>query len=558
MARLREETKGAIQLALLIGAVATLLTFACIWLKLEVFRMVVPTGSMPTAFGLAAGFTLVAGLLVALDHLRDLALLTAGNRLARGLSGPVILAAAARTGDPAAASGALLSDVEEVRRAVAGPLCTALLDAALVPAGLLVLWWLHPWFAVLALLACLLASAASLLAEGPARGALAVTNGLAARPSGVVADAMRCAEAVEGMGMRAALERRWMADLREGGARLRGAQELGRRLSASGTMLQGLAAGGALMLGAMLSLRGEELGVGLMAAMLLTGRVIEPFARLGAATQDWGSATTAWARLALTLERADEAAAKDTAFSCPEGRLVLDRLTYLHPGTPRPLLREVDLTIAPGEVVAIIGPPGSGKTTLLRLMLGMFRPTAGGVFLDGHATSQWDREDLARHVGYLPQDPNLGDGTIAEAIARLGVNPDPAAVLRAARRCGADRMIAGLPHGYATLLAGEDGLSMGQRQRIALARALYGEPRIVLLDEPTAWLDTEGEAAVKQLLERLRAEGIAVVLCSHRRFIVEAADRVMVMGSGGTLREAVSPNAAAARVITLETNKGAA
>jgi len=554
LAQLREETKAAIRLALIVGGGATLLAFVTIALKLEVFRLVVPTGSMPTALGLGMGFLIVAGFLVLLEHLRDLILLTAGNRLARAVSGPVILAAAARASDPAAASSALLGDVDEVRRAIAGPLCTALLDAALVPAALLVLWWLHPWFAALAVVCCLLAAAASLLAEGRARAALAASNAMATRSAGGVADAMRCAEAVEAMGMRAALERRWRTDLRQGSERLRAAQELGRRLGAAGTTLQGIAAGGAMLVGALLSLRGEELGVGLMAAMLLTGRVIEPFARLGSATQDWGNATAAWARLKRSMEQAEEAAPTGTIFACPDGRLVLDRLTYLHPGTPRPLLREVDITVTPGEVVAVIGPPGSGKTTLLRLMLGMLQPTAGGVFLDGHATAQWDREDLARHIGYLPQDPNLGDGTIAEAIARLAVAPDPAAVLRAARRAGVDRMIAALPLGYATRVSGEGGLSMGQRQRVALARALYGDPRLVLLDEPTAWLDSAGEAAVEAMLGRLAREGVGVVLSSHRRGVVAVASRVLVMGSAGTLREA---GATPARIVAIDA-KGAA
>lgn len=557
LARLRDQTKTALTLALLLGGSATLLTFATIGLKLEVFRLVVPTGSMPTALGLGMGFLIVTGLLVLLDHLRDLILLAAGNRLARTISGPVILAAAARSAEPAATSGALLADVEEVRRAISDTLCTALLDTALVPAALLVLWWLHPWFAALAVVCCLLAAAASLLSEGRARVALAASNAVATRSAGGVADAMCCAEAVEAMGMRGALERRWRADLHQGSERLRAAQELGRRLGASGATLQGLAAGGAMLVGALLSLRGEDLGVGLMAAMLLTGRVIEPFARLGAATQDWGNATAAWARLKHTMERADESPLTGTKFACLDGRLVLDRLTYLHPGTPRPLLREVELTVAPGEIVAIIGPPGSGKTTLLRLMLGMLPPTAGGVFLDGHATSQWEREDLARHIGYLPQEPNLGEGTIAEAIARLAVVPDMTEVLRAARRAGVDRMIAGLPLGYETRVSGLTGLSMGQRQRVALARALYGDPRLVLLDEPTAWLDTAGEAAVEALLGRLAAEGVGVVLSSHRRGVVAAAGRVLVMGSAGTLRETAAQIAAPARLRAIDA-KGAA
>jgi len=554
---IRREVHATLQLVVLVGGTATLLTFAAIYLKLEVYRLVVPTGSIPTAIGLASGFVLVAALLVLLEHLRDLTLLTAGNRLSRGLAAPEILSAAGHSGEAASTSATLLGDVEEVRRAVSGPLCTALLDVALVPLGLLVLWMLHPWFAALALISCMLAAFASLAAERRARGALAESNTLSSRTSGLVADAMRCAEAVEAMGMRPALERRWLADLRRGGARMRSAQEMGRRLGASGAALQGMAAGGAMLLGAVLTLRGENLGVGLMAAMLLTGRVIEPFARLGGSTQDWGQANAAWARLKATLEQAGHAP-QGFGFPCPQGRIVLDRLTYLHPGTPRPLLREVDMVVAPGEVVAVVGPPGSGKTTLLRLMLGMHRPTAGGVFLDGHATWQWDHADLARHVGYLPQDPNLGEGSIAEAISRLAARPDLPAVLRAAALCGVDRMIAGLPLGYATPVSGEQGLSMGQRQRVALARAVYGMPRLVLLDEPTAWLDAEGEAEVARTLERLRACGIGVVLSSHRRFIVDAADRVLVLGAGGTLRPALAgPTGVVPRVVTLDAKPAA-
>ncbi|WP_376094459.1 ATP-binding cassette domain-containing protein [Roseomonas sp. CCTCC AB2023176] len=424
IALVRAETAAALRLALLVGGTATLATFGTILLKMEVYRLVIPTGSIPTAIGLAAGFAIVAALLVGLDHLRDVALLAAANRLARRLSGPAVLAAAARVGDPAASAGALLADVEEVRRAVSGPLCTAVLDAVLVPAVFVVLWLLHPWFAALAACACALALLASLGAERRARATLADSNASSARTSGLVADAMRCAEAVEAMGMRPALARRWLADLRGGAARMSGAQEVGRRLTASLGALTSLAAGGAMLLGAGLSLRGEDLGIGLMIAMLLTGRVIEPFARFGAASADWGAASAAWARLSATLGR--DAPDARTAFPCPEGCLVLERLTYLHPGTPRPLLREVDLAILPGEVVAITGAAGGGKTTLLRLMLGLHRPTAGGAFLDGHATHQWDREDLARHVGYLPQNPDLGEGTIAEVIARLSPGPTSA------------------------------------------------------------------------------------------------------------------------------------
>ncbi|WP_270939371.1 ATP-binding cassette domain-containing protein, partial [Falsiroseomonas oryzae] len=219
------------------------------------------------------------------------------------------------------------------------------------------------------------------------------------------------------------------------------------------------------------------------------------------------------------------------AFPCPEGRLVLERLTVLVPKEPRPLLREVSLVAAPGDVVAIAGAVGSGKSTLLRMIAGAARPAAGAAFLDGHATWQWDREDIARHLGMLPQEPVLTEGTVAEAIARLGT-PDMRAVIRAARLAGAERTVARLPYGYATRIGPDTPLSLGQRQRIALARAVYGEPRLVLLDEPSAWLDAEGEATVLALLAALRERGATVLFTSHRPVLLRAADRVLVLRHG--------------------------
>jgi ABC-type protease/lipase transport system fused ATPase/permease subunit len=195
------------------------------------------------------------------------------------------------------------------------------------------------------------------------------------------------------------------------------------------------------------------------------------------------------------------------------------------------LLRNVELTVEPGSIIAIVGQSGSGKSTLLRILVGLLRPSAGGVYLDGHATSQWDRRDFARHVGFLPQQPLLSRGTAAEVIARLE-EPDMELVLEAARRGGAHDVIAGLPNGYATPLSGTYQLSMGQRHRIALARALYGRPKLLLLDELAGSMDSEGEAHVAELLQQLREEGTSVIFTTHRPSLVAVADRVLALRNG--------------------------
>ena len=539
LARLGPEIAAAVRLAALLGLVGALGPFLLVMLKAQVWMLVLPTGSMETAWGLAAGFAVAAVAVVALAHLRDVALIALGNRLARRLALPALLAAAERPGaDPALAAQQALRDVEELRRGVAGPVCAFALDAVLVPALLLMLVVFHWAFAVFGLAAALLALVLGLLAERLTRRALADANGASLRGAWLVADSVRCAEAVEAHGMLPALVRRWAGTLARGAEGLRAAQSGARLAGAATTTLYGLASGGALVVGALLALNGSNIGLGIVAGVLLTGKLMEPFGRLSGSLGDLAAARAAWARLDALLGAVDAAPPRESrAYPCPEGRLAVERVSFFHPGGGRALLRDVTLDLGPGQVVALAGAPGSGKSTLLRIILGVQAPSAGGVFLDGHATAQWDRADLARHIGYLPQDPAMPAATVAEAIARLDPAPDMQAVLRAARLAGAERMIAALPDGYATRLDGPVRLSMGQRQRIALARAVYGAPRIVLLDEPAAFLDAEGEAAVAHLIATLSAAGTAVLFTSHREALVRAAGRTLTLKDGAwTLR----------------------
>lgn len=531
--RLGPEIAAAVRLAALLGLAGAVGPFALVILQVEVYALVVPTGSLSTAAGLATGFAVVAVTLVLLLHLREMALVAIGHRLARRLTGPALLAAATRRADPAAAAAAALRDVEEVRRGVTGPLCGLVLDALMVPALLLLLGWFHWSLAVFAGAAALGALLLGLAMERMTRAALLEANGAAASGAALVADAAANAEAVEAMGLLPALVRRWARQIARGTAALRRAQRGARIAAAASATLFGIATSGSLVVGVLAIVNGAPIGYGLLAGLLLTARVMEPFTRLAASIETAAAARAAWQRLEALLAEAEAAPPPESrAYPCPEGRLLADRLTLVHPGAPRPLLREVTLLVAPGDVVAISGAPGSGKSTLLRLLLGLRAPSAGAAFLDGHATLHWDREDLARHVGYLPQEPVLTEGTVAEAIARLAAAPDMDAVLRAARLAGAERMIAGLPFGFATPLGGTLRLSMGQRQRIALARAVYGAPRLVILDEPAAYLDAEGEAAVLRLVAALAARGTAVVLASHRDALLRAAPRHLVLRDG--------------------------
>jgi len=529
----RAELASALRLALPLGAVVTIGGYLLLVLKLQVFALVLPTGSMNTLAGIACGYLIGAALLAALDHGREMTLIAIGNRLARALAPAALRSAAAirsAHAAPAALASQALADVAELRRALGGPLAAAALDALMVPLLLLALLLLDARLAAFGLACCAVATLIGHIGERQTAGALADANRASAETTALVADAMRCAEPVAAMGMLPALQSRWLARMTRGATRLRQAQSAARAATTLSQAVQTISGGGALLLGAALLLGGAELGIGLLLAMLVMPRIVGPFARLAGSLDDLAAARAAWARLA-TLLAATPPQAAHRAFPCPEGRLVLERMTVLVPKEPRPLLREVSLVAAPGDLIAIAGAVGSGKSTLLKMIAGAQKPAAGAAFLDGHATWQWDREDIARHLGMLPQEPVLTEGSVAEAIARLGT-PDMKAVIRAARLAGAERLIARLPYGYATRIGPDTPLSLGQRQRIALARAVYGSPRLLLLDEPSAWLDEEGETRVLALLGALKARGATVLFTSHRPALLRAADRVMVLRSG--------------------------
>jgi ATP-binding cassette, subfamily C, bacterial len=217
----------------------------------------------------------------------------------------------------------------------------------------------------------------------------------------------------------------------------------------------------------------------------------------------------------------------------PNGTLEVDRVVFMPPGLSRPVLRGVSFKLEPGESVGILGPSGAGKSTLARLMVGLWRPTAGAIRLDGNDVYLWSRDSFGQYVGYLPQSVGLFEATIRDNIGRLG-EADPAAVVAAAKAANCHDMIGGLPQGYETEVGDNSYLlTGGQRQRIALARALFGSPRLLVLDEPDASLDFAGEAALLRAIQEAKANGVIVVVVTHRRVLLDALDKLVVLRDGG-------------------------
>jgi PrtD family type I secretion system ABC transporter len=286
-----------------------------------------------------------------------------------------------------------------------------------------------------------------------------------------------------------------------------------------------------LALGAFLVLS-QEASAGIMiATTILLGRAIQPVEQLVGSWRNLVDARTAYRRLA-ELASQIEPLEQRVSLPRPQGRLQAESVSYRAPGSDRLIVFNVGFSLAPGEALAIIGASAAGKSTLARLLTGVWMPTSGTVRLDGANIADWRREEIGPWIGYVPQDVELFDGTIADNIARLDkVYSD--AVVAAAKRAHVHELILTLPQGYDTPI-GEQGLrlSPGQRQRIALARALYGDPQLVVLDEPNSNLDGAGESSLAQALTGLRADGVTSVVITHRPSLIAHVDRILVLDAG--------------------------
>lgn len=277
---------------------------------------------------------------------------------------------------------------------------------------------------------------------------------------------------------------------------------------------------------------GQEITAGVsIAGSIIMGRALAPVEQMIGGWKQLVQARQSFRRLQAFLAQ-PRIRPPGLPLPEPSGRLTMERVSYAFAGQGVPMIKGVDFTIEPGESLGVIGPSAAGKTTLIRLLIGVLPPTAGTVRLDGADVYQWMREDFGRHVGYLPQDVELFDGTVFDNIARMG-DANPETVYEAAQTAGCHEMILRLPSGYETRI-GEGGiyLSGGQRQLVGLARAMFGRPKLVVLDEPNSNLDGDAETGLIRALERLKMQGITVVLVSHRPTLVQGLDKVLLLKDG--------------------------
>ena len=500
---------------------------------MQLYDRVVSSRSVDTLIMLTLMFALAIGALVVLDTLRGQVLARLGTWLDERL-GPTVIIAGLRASLATASGGRAseaLRDLMTVRSFLSGPATMPLMDAPWAPLFIGLLYILHPLLGMVGLASGFVLFALAVLNEAITKNPLQQANRAAARTMRTVESAFRNAEVVEAMGMRDGVLRIWRREAHAGKL----AQELAGNRAA---LVQGLSKYTRLMVqsaimgvGAWLVIEDHASPGVMFGASFLIARALAPVENAIVTWKSVIAARFAYGRLQHLLE-AVPPTPKGMALPRPQGDLSVERLTYAPPGSDTPILRGISFSLGAGEVLGLVGPSAAGKTTLARCITGAWRPNSGHVRLDGADIAVWHAAEGSDHMGYLPQDVELFAGTVRENIARLR-EADPEAVINAAKLAGLHEMIMRLPKGYDSDI-GEGGLKLsgGQRQRIGLARALFGEPRVIVLDEPNASLDAEGESALIEAIAQLKARGTTLIVIAHRPSILQHADKVLVLKDG--------------------------
>lgn len=499
---------------------------------LQVFDRVISTNSHETLIVLLAGTGLALLILMLLDYVRTRLQAVVGNMLDERLSPPVVHAIverAARAPNGTRTEG--IRDVAALRTVFSANGLIALFDAPWVVVYVLVIWMFHPLLGIGAAVSAFVMLALAWLNDRLNRGALETLQNEGRRASHYVESSLRNAEILQALGMTQRLLVRWRALQGQIGSMQANASRSTVAFTVVTKAVRQSIQILMLALGAYLVLNQQASGGIMIATSILLGKAVQPVEQLVGSWRLLIEGRAAYRRLRELSQEFDSGEAH-VEMPRPKGRLSVENIAYRAPASDAQILASIAFGLDPGEALAIVGPSAAGKSTLARLLTGVWAPSSGRVRLDGADVSYWPREQLGPFIGYVPQDVELFDGTVADNIARLG-KVDSEAVVAAAIRSNAHDMILTLPKSYDTPV-GEHGarLSPGQRQRVALARALYGHPQLVILDEPNSNLDGAGEIALAQAMSGLRDAGVTTVVVTHRPSLIAHVDKILVLAAG--------------------------
>jgi len=498
---------------------------------LQVYDRVISSASEVTLVMLTIALLLAFMALAGLDAVRARVLTRASIRLDHKIAARVMTAIIDRSASFGGARSQLLRDFDTFRQFITGMGIHAIFDLPWAPIYIAVIFALHPALGAFALGCSILLILMALLNEWIVKPPLTESGEAASRNYSFTEMSLRNTEVVRAMGMTEGLLKRWGRDRNRMLERQVTASDRAATMQSLIRFLRLSMQSVILGLGAYLVIERLATVGAMFAASILLGRALQPVEQVVGSWRNLVSARGAFLRVRELLS-ANPLREAGLSLPRPTGRLLVEALTFVPPLSNKPILRGVAFGIEPGEVLGVIGPSGAGKSTLARHIVGVLAPSAGAVRLDGSDVSVWARTTLGQHLGYLPQDIELFSDSIAANISRFQEGEDKEAIL-AAQMAGVHDMIVRLPNGYDTQV-GEGGaiLSGGYRQRIGLARAVYGNPSLVVLDEPSSNLDADGDAALTDCIMQLKQRGTTVVIISHRPSTIGVVDKILVLRDG--------------------------
>jgi ATP-binding cassette subfamily C exporter for protease/lipase len=516
----------------LFSAVANLLMLTPTIYMLQVYDRVLVSQSELTLVAVSLICLFLFGIMAIAEWTRSRVLVRAGVRLDELLGTRIFNASfEAYLGSSGASPARAFGDLIQVRQFITGQGIFAFFDAPWAPIYILVCFFLHPLLGVLAIFFALIQISLAWFGHRHTVAPAEAASKAASDVNLYLQGKLRNSEVLESMGMVENLRHRWRARHQEYLARNAAAVSVTNRVTAWSKFIRYSQQSLSLGAGALLVIDDQLSAGGMIAANVLMTRALAPIDQMVGSWRGFITARAAFERLEKLLQEFPE---RDPALSrvAPTGELALRAVMASAAGRETPILKNISFKVAPGTVVAVLGPSGSGKSTLARVMVGIWPQVSGEVLLDGLPIEGWNRLELGPHLGYLPQDVELFEGSIAENIARFS-EVDSEKVIEAARCAGLHEMILRFPKGYDTPIGEAGGmLSGGQRQRIGLARAVYGNPALVVLDEPNANLDDAGEAALMNTVAQLKAKGKTVLLITHRPGAIAAADWLLILNNG--------------------------
>jgi ATP-binding cassette, subfamily C, bacterial EexD len=514
------------------SAAINLLHLAPIIYMMQVYDRVIGSGSLPTLTSLTLILVLLLLAMGSFEWVRTYILVSASNKLELTLrdriSDATFRMALMSSGKGSAQP---ISDLTGLRQFLTGNGIFAFFDAPWFPIYLAVMFMFHAWFGIVAILAGIVMVVLAFLNERATSARLKEANTQANAANSRMIGSLRNAEVIEAMGMTGAI-RAQQQELSDKVLLLQTeASKTAGGLAAMSKTFRLVVQSLILGLGALLALKSEISPGAMIAGSLLLGRALAPIDLLVGSWKGFTLARSQYERLSSLLDNVAPEP-KRMRLPDPKGNLLVEQVYIAPPGSRNPVIRGVSLQLNAGEALGIIGPSASGKSTLARGILGVWPALGGKVRLDGADISAWNREELGPFVGYLPQDIELFDGSISDNISRFG-KLDPEKVVAAAKLAGVHELILRQPDGYDTIIGGAGGiLSGGQRQRIGLARAIYGNPKLLVLDEPNSNLDEQGERELVAAIHRIKATACTVIIISHRTMVLSSVDKLLLLKEG--------------------------